>query len=310
FTGSGASLQLFNGAGGGGGGGASGVPAGAPGVSGFSLVPTAEGGQPSVTFTWTPAPPAVTTAAPSAIGATTADLRGTVNPDAWQVTSCAFTISPPASGVTSFPCAQQLGGGGEPLPVSATATGLAPGTTYTATLTAASVQGSASGSPVTFTTAPTSVACECASKKAMGPVVSALQLSPIRFRRGRHVARLATRAGRRKPATPIGTTISFQLSAAATVTLGFERAQPGQLVGHSCLAPSRRRRRAHRCSRYVPAAGAVSLAAPASANHIRFEGVLDTGRKLAPGSYRLTLSASDAAGRTVAAQRPTFTLLP
>jgi hypothetical protein len=46
------------GSGGGGGGvGSSGVPAGAAGVSGFTLTPTAQGAEPQVTFTWTlPAP--------------------------------------------------------------------------------------------------------------------------------------------------------------------------------------------------------------------------------------------------------------
>jgi hypothetical protein len=44
-------------------------------------------------------------------------------------------------------------------------------------------------------------------------------------------------------------------------------------------------------------------------NRISFDGVLDGGRRLSPGAYRLSLTASDAGARTTAAQRPTFTLL-
>jgi hypothetical protein len=55
--------------------------------------------------------------------------------------------------------------------------------------------------------------------------------------------------------------------------------------------------------------GTVRLAAHAGADRVHFEGVLDGGRSLAPGSYRLTLTASAAAGATTAAQHPAFTLV-
>ncbi len=210
-SGSGPSLMFYNGGGGGGGGGASGVPVGAPGVSAFSLVPTAEGAQPSVTFTWTPSAPAVVTTPPSALTATTATLAGTVNPDAWQVMSCTFDISPAPSGISTFPCAQQLGSGGTPLPVSATAAGLAPSTTYAVTLVAASIQGSASGSAVTFTTPPSSGSpsgTSLSSGAGAGPAISGLTLSPARFRRGKHAAKLAGRARHRKPSIPTASNTS------------------------------------------------------------------------------------------------------
>ena len=109
-------LELANGGGGGGGGGASGVPAGATGVAGFSLVPTAEEAQPSVTFTWTPAPPAVVTAAASAVTSTAATLNGAVNPDAWQYHGLEFDISPAPSGVATIPCAQHVADAAHPSP--------------------------------------------------------------------------------------------------------------------------------------------------------------------------------------------------
>jgi hypothetical protein len=282
---------LANGGGGGGGGGSSGVVPGAVSVSGFSLVPTAEGAQPSVTFTWTPAPPAVVTSAASAVTATTAILNGTVNPDAWQVTNCGFDISPAPAGVSSFPCAQQLTNGGTPTAVSATVAGLTPATTYTITLAASTVQGSSSGSAMTFTTpsaSPDTGSAGTGSAQAL--TVTSLRLTPSRFRRGTHAATLAKHSRKR---IPVGTTISFTLSQAATVTLTFQRAQPGVTSGARCLAPSPKRRHGHRCTRYTTVDGNVSIAAPARADRLGFDGLLAGGAKLAPGGYRLVLSASD-----------------
>jgi hypothetical protein len=309
LVGSAPNQMLANGGGGGGGGGSSGVVPGAAGVSASSLLATPQGAQPSVTFTWTPSPPAAITASPSAVTATTATLGGTVNPSAWQITSCAFELSPAPADVALFPCAQQLGAGITPLPVSATATGLAPSTTYTATLIATSIQGTGDGSPVAFTTlsaSATSAGGTPASGSDAGPVVSALKLSPTRFHRGTHAATLAKHAHKR---IPVGTTISFTLSQAAAVTLTFQRAQPGTSSAGRCLAPSPKRRHDRHCTRYTTVHGSVSIAAPAGANRVGFDGVLDGGAKLAPGSYRLALSASDAGGTTSAAQRPSLTLV-
>ncbi len=299
---------LANGGGGGGGGGSSGVVLGAMGVSGFSLLPTAVEAQPAVTFSWTPPPPAVITTAASAVTATTATLNGTINPNAWQPTGCSFSISPAPSGVSTFPCAQQLAVGGTPAAVSATALGLTPDTTYTVALTAVTVQGSSSGGTVTFTTPtqPNGSASSAGGNKA-GPVISALTLSPRRFRGGTHAATIAKHAHKR---APTGTTISFTLSQPATVTLTFQRAQPGMSSGTRCLAPPRMGRHGRHCTRYTTVHGSVSIAAaPAGGDHISFDGLLAGGAKLAPGSYRVVLSASDANGTTAAAQHPAFTLL-
>jgi hypothetical protein len=108
--------------------------------------------------------------------------------------------------------------------------------------------------------------------------------------------------------TPVGTTISFTLSQAATVTLTFQRAQPGRSSAGRCLASSPKRRHGHPCTRYTAVHSSVSIAAPAGSNRLGFDGLLDGGAKLAPGSYRLVLSASDATGTTTAVQHPLFTL--
>jgi hypothetical protein len=60
----------------------------------------------------------------------------------------------------------------------------------------------------------------------------------------------------------------------------------------------------------VTVPGTVRRDAHAGTNVIRFQGVLDGGRKLALGSYQLSLTGNNAASTTTAAQHPGFTLLP
>jgi hypothetical protein len=138
---------------GGGGGGSSGVPTGAPGVSNYSLIPTDNGAEPHITFTWTLPPPAVVTDDATSVAATSATMHGTVNPDNSALSSCSFAVSPTPPAGATVSCAQQVPNGGTPVPVSAQLLGLKPSTTYTVTLSAANVAGLASGSPARFTTA-------------------------------------------------------------------------------------------------------------------------------------------------------------
>jgi hypothetical protein len=282
---------------GGGGGGASGVPAAAPGVSGFSLVPTATGAQPSVTFTWTLPPPTVITGAVTGITTTTATASGTVNPNAYQLTSCYFEVSPAPSAGATFPCAQQIPVASSPVPVSATLAGLSSGTTYIVTLVSASAQGTSSGSAVSFLTASSAVV------SGASPVVSGLKLTPSRFRPGKQI----TKPGR---AGKIGTTISFTLSTAATIKLTFARVLPTKRAAH------RDRETANAALRLGPlgassasAIGAVSLNVPAGHVKLRFEGVLNGGHRLKAGTYVLSLVARTKSGHASVARHARFTLL-
>jgi hypothetical protein len=299
LVGSAPNQMLANGGGGGGGGGSSGVLPGAVGVSAFSLLATAEGAEPSVTFSWTAPAPAVLTQAPSAVAATTATLNGTVDPNLYEVTGCSFTIAPAPSSAATIPCSQQVGSGPAPVAVSANVAGLSPTTTYTVTLTASTAQGTGSGAPVAFTTASTGTAATTGSLTVTG-----LRLSRTRLRRGRRPATVAK--GR---ALADETTISFTISAAATVTLSSEAARGGVLVGHRCGAIAKAHHRGRRCTRYVPVSHGVTLAAPAGASGIAFDGVLTGGRTLRPGTYRLSLTATAAGARATAARHPTLTLV-
>ena len=154
--------------------------------------------------------------------------------------------------------------------------------------------------PAASTEAPTAVTGTTATPAA-APLVSELRLSSSRFRRGTQRARLAR--------LRVGTTVMFRLSAAAGVRLTFERAAPGRIVGQRCLRVTRARRHGNRCTRYTRVRGGVRLTAPAGAGRIRFQGVLDGGRRLAPGAYRLSLVAVDAAGQASPAERARFRII-
>jgi hypothetical protein len=315
--GGGFSNEPANGGGGGGGGGSSGVPAGAVGVSGFSLVPSATGAEPSIAITWTMPPPAAQTGAPSAITTTGATLNGTLNPDGSQINDCHFAVSPAPPAGASIPCAQQVGAGSTPVAVSSAIGGLSPATTYTVTLQASSAQGSTSGSAVTFVTAspsaggstgPSGAATSAGAADSAATValtVTNLKVSPTRFRRGKHAATIA-----KAKSLPTSTTISFTLSRAATVALTFQATSAGVLRGGKCAAPSKARRKGKHCTRYVTLSHGVTRSAHAGTNRIVFYGVLDGGSRMAPGGYQLSLLASGAGARASAAQHPTFTVVP
>jgi hypothetical protein len=290
-----AGMTPHNGGGGGGGGGSSGIPPGASGVTLLSSALTSQA--PAVTIAWTAPPPAAVTGEPTSVTSTSATLTGTVNPDLSVVTECHFAISPAPPTGASIPCLQQVGSGGAPVAVTAAISGLAPSSTYTVTLVAANAQGSASGSPVTFPT-------PGAGASAGGALrVTNLELSPTRFRRGRRTATITAM----KPAS--ATTITFTLSEAATTTLSFEQAKTGVLVGHVCRAAAKTRGKTHPCKRFLHVAGGVKLSAPAGVDKVAFDGVLTGGGRLAPGTYRVSLTATAGAVKSAAAQHPSFTLL-
>jgi hypothetical protein len=290
----------------GGGGGSSGVPAGVGGVTGLSVAAASHSAVPEVVFTWTQPAPTVSTDASSSVAEASATLNGTVDPNGFQVTDCRFQISPAPPSGGAAPCLQQVGAGGTPIPVTATPGGLSPGTVYTVTLQATSAQGSTDGSPLTFTTAAAGAGAVAGAGTSSAPTVTNLRLSPTRFRRGEHTATIAST---RAKALPTATKIAFTLSHGASVTLSFEQARAGARVGSKCVALTKSHRTRRRCTRYAPLSSRVILAAQAGIDTISFDGVLAGKRRLASGVYRVSLTASDAAGRTTAKAHPSFTLV-
>jgi hypothetical protein len=130
------------------------------------------------------------------------------------------------------------------------------------------------------------------------PVVDRLSASPAKFA----VAPGATAIAARK--TPRGTKLSYGLSEAAVVTLGFERATTGRRSGRRCVKATSRNRRSRRCTLYV-AAGKLTRTSPLGLSTVQFSGRI--GRKaLAAGGYRITAVATDAAGNKSAGRRATI----
>jgi hypothetical protein len=106
---------------------------------------------------------------------------------------------------------------------------------------------------------------------------------------------------------PRGTTFHYTLSEAARVVFTIERPTAGRKSGKTCVRPTHKNRKKRKCTRY-PLAGrfAVQSAAGPSSHH--FSGRIGT-HKLKPGSYRVTLAATDAAGNRSALHRLTIKIV-
>jgi hypothetical protein len=121
------------------------------------------------------------------------------------------------------------------------------------------------------------------------PTVSKLRLSRASFRKGK------------------ATTISFRLSEPAKVALSFERALTGRRVRGRCLKPARGLR--PNCTRYQRLTSKLTVQGKAGTNRVTFRGRVSRSRVLAVGRYRLTLVATDTAGKKSGAARTSFRLL-
>ncbi len=105
------------------------------------------------------------------------------------------------------------------------------------------------------------------------------------------------------------TTLRFTLSEAARVTVTFQAALPGRRVGRTCRRPARANLRRPRCTRLVTR-GSLSVAGKRGPGRLRFTGRLSRTRRLAPGRYRVTLRATDAAGNRSRIRTLNLRILP
>jgi hypothetical protein len=94
-----------------------------------------------------------------------------------------------------------------------------------------------------------------------------------------------------------GSAFRFQLSDAAAVTLTIQSLMKGRISKGRCVKPTRRLRRAKRCTR-VRTKGVLHRAARAGSNNVPFSGRIRT-KALRPGRYRARLAAPGAKSRTV-----------
>jgi len=123
--------------------------------------------------------------------------------------------------------------------------------------------------------------------------VSNLRQSHLRWREGGRLPRATGVAGAAAQGhVPVGTVFSFSLGEAASLTLRFERLEAGRRVAGRCRPPTGANRHRHRCRRAVRA-GVLSFGGRAGPNRVSFEGRLSRTRRLAPGRYRLVVTASE-----------------
>jgi hypothetical protein len=123
------------------------------------------------------------------------------------------------------------------------------------------------------------------------PSLTGLSQSHRRWRLGSNLARFAAAS---KP--PVGTTFQFTLNEAATMQFAFAKLLPGRNVSGKCVAQTRRNRRHKACNRSVPG-GSLSFSAGVGLHKLFFQGRLTGTEKLKPGTYALTITATNAAGQ-------------
>jgi len=101
-----------------------------------------------------------------------------------------------------------------------------------------------------------------------------------------------------------GTRFRYSLSEAARVVFAIERRTNGRRAAGRCVKPTRSNRKRKPCVRFA-AAGAFAQQATLGSNVKPFSGRIGS-RKLAPGRYRATLRATDAAGNRSLPKRIAF----
>jgi Tol biopolymer transport system component len=137
---------------------------------------------------------------------------------------------------------------------------------------------------------------------SIAPVLDRVTLSAKRFKVGK--AATATAAAAKKKKTPVGTRFSWRLSEAARVTLVIERSTSGRRKGRTCVKPTKKLRKAKKCTLWLRA-GTLTRQSAAATTKLTFSGRI--GKKaLKPGSYRAVVSAVDAAGNASAKRTLAF----
>ncbi|HET9198836.1 MAG TPA: hypothetical protein VFN92_11355 [Solirubrobacterales bacterium] len=100
-----------------------------------------------------------------------------------------------------------------------------------------------------------------------------------------------------------GGKVSYNLAEAATVQLQLAKKLPGRKVGRKCVKQTPQNKDRKRCPRFKNVGAA--FAGPGAAGQNKVD--LPNGKKLKPGFYRLTMTATDAAGN-VATKVVTFSI--
>jgi hypothetical protein len=104
-------------------------------------------------------------------------------------------------------------------------------------------------------------------------------------------------ANRRLRRVAVGTSFSFDLNVSGQADLSFAKLVGGRRAGGRCVFVATAGRGRAACTRHVPQ-GQLTFAAPAGVTRRRFVGRLGRDRRLTPGRYVVTITATDPVGRT------------
>jgi hypothetical protein len=137
------------------------------------------------------------------------------------------------------------------------------------------------------------------------PVLGRAHQTHGRWRGG---SKLAHFSRRRKPKPPVGTTFSFNLNEQARVTFAFTQQLPGRKVRGKCVAPNKHNRHKRACKRTVTR-GTLAFTGHPGTNKVFFDGRLSPSKRLKPGRYTLTITATNAVGQHSRPQKLTFTIV-
>jgi hypothetical protein len=119
------------------------------------------------------------------------------------------------------------------------------------------------------------------------PRLTGVAESAKRWREGSAFAQISV--NRQK--LPVGTTFSFGLDEPASVAFKFTKSISGRKVRKRCVAHAKKNTKKRRCTR-ITAADTLTLSAHTGVNKMHFEGLISKHKKLEPGSYALTLTAT------------------
>jgi hypothetical protein len=118
---------------------------------------------------------------------------------------------------------------------------------------------------------------------ALAGQIQSLAVTPYKFRAAG--AGDAIFSVKKKAIAPIGTRVTYSLSAATTVTFSVERRLPGRKVGKRCVKLTKANRTKKKCSRFKPVKGSFTHSGQAGQSRFKFSGRLN-GKGLGPGRYR------------------------
>jgi hypothetical protein len=121
----------------------------------------------------------------------------------------------------------------------------------------------------------------------VAPAVTGFTVSPRTFRVGAGPTAVTARA-------KAGTTFKFSLSEDSSVSINISRAQAGKRSGKRCVKPTKKLSHAKMCQRLV-SRGTLHRTLSAGKRSVKFTGRIGN-KKLAPGRYVATTTATDQAG--------------